>query len=55
MRGPKGGPGSGNPTDPEVGQLQGHLDEAVRREAAAFDEALAKMGEGEDVAVDVSR
>lgn len=55
MGGPKRGLGSGNPTDPEVGQLQGHLDEAVRREVAAFDEALAKVGEGEDVAVNVSR
>lgn len=55
MRGPKRGLGLGNPTNPEVGQLQGHLDEAVRREAAASDEALAKVREGEDVAVNVSR
>ncbi|EGW06986.1 hypothetical protein I79_023214 [Cricetulus griseus] len=43
------------PTDPEVGQLQNQLDETVRRDMTTFDEALAKVGKGEDMAVDIAR
>lgn len=43
------------PTDPEVSQLQDQLDETVRKDMTTFDEVLAEVGEGEDVAVDIAR
>lgn len=43
----------GDVTHPEMGQLQGHLDEAVGGEVAALDEALAEVEEGQHVAVQV--
>ena len=40
-------------TYPEVGQLQGDLDEGVRAGAALLDQALPKVTEGDDVRVHV--